>query len=126
MFQFSYSHDQPCRLMNALGLVRRMHMTEDHQFRVAARCELLPYLISLPLGLSRKQAKDLLRSRAVTVARELTSSLITVILDRPLPRASRLTNILAGQVYHLPTKCRGSAKYGSQYHRVGVRLKLHL
>ena len=42
-------------------------MTEDHQFRVAARCELLPYLISLPLGLSRKQAKDLLRFGAVTV-----------------------------------------------------------
>jgi len=42
-------------------------MTEDHQFRVASKCELLPYLISLPLGLSRKQAKDLLRFRAVTV-----------------------------------------------------------
>src|SRR6516225_3252839 len=42
-------------------------MTEDHQFRVASRCELLPYLISLPLGLSRKQAKGLLRFRAVTV-----------------------------------------------------------
>jgi 23S rRNA pseudouridine1911/1915/1917 synthase len=42
-------------------------MTEDHQFRVASRCELLPYLISLPLGLSRKQAKDLLRFRAVTI-----------------------------------------------------------
>ena len=38
-------------------------MTEDHQFRVASRWELLPYLISLPLGLSRKQAKDLLRVR---------------------------------------------------------------
>src|SRR6516165_3867340 len=42
-------------------------MRDDHQFRVASRCELLPYLISLPLGLSRKQAKDLLRFRAVTV-----------------------------------------------------------
>jgi 23S rRNA pseudouridine1911/1915/1917 synthase len=42
-------------------------MTNDYQFRVASRCELLPYLISLPLGLSRKQAKDLLRFRAVTV-----------------------------------------------------------
>jgi 23S rRNA pseudouridine1911/1915/1917 synthase len=45
-------------------------MTEDHQFRVASRCELLPYLLSLPLGLSRKQAKDLLRFRAVTVQRK--------------------------------------------------------
>lgn len=41
----------------------------DHQFSVAARCELLPYLLSTPLGLSRKQAKDLLRFRAVTVKR---------------------------------------------------------
>ncbi len=39
----------------------------DSQFQVASRCELLPYLIGLPLGLSRKQAKDLLRFRAVTV-----------------------------------------------------------
>jgi 23S rRNA pseudouridine1911/1915/1917 synthase len=46
-------------------------MTEAHQFRVASRCELLPYLISLPLGLSRKQAKDLLRFRAVTVQHEV-------------------------------------------------------
>jgi 23S rRNA pseudouridine1911/1915/1917 synthase len=45
-------------------------MTEDHQFRVASRCELLPYLISLPLGLSRKHAKDLLRFGAVTVQRK--------------------------------------------------------
>lgn len=44
-------------------------MQRDHQFRVASRCELLPYLISLPLGLSRKQAKDLLRFKAVTVQR---------------------------------------------------------
>jgi 23S rRNA pseudouridine1911/1915/1917 synthase len=44
--------------------------TEDHQFRVTSRCELLPYLISLPLGLSRKKAKDLLRFRAVTVQRK--------------------------------------------------------
>jgi 23S rRNA pseudouridine1911/1915/1917 synthase len=37
------------------------------QFRVAAGCELLPYLISPPSGLSRKQAKELLRFGAVTV-----------------------------------------------------------
>jgi 23S rRNA pseudouridine1911/1915/1917 synthase len=43
--------------------------TRDHQFSVSARCELLPYLIGLPLGLSRKQAKDLLRFRAVSVDR---------------------------------------------------------
>src|ERR1019366_2900667 len=40
---------------------------EDRQFRVASKCELLPFLLSLPLGLSRKQAKDLLRFHAVKV-----------------------------------------------------------
>jgi 23S rRNA pseudouridine1911/1915/1917 synthase len=43
--------------------------THHRQFSVSSRCELLPYLISLPLGLSRKAAKDLLRFRAVTVSR---------------------------------------------------------
>jgi 23S rRNA pseudouridine1911/1915/1917 synthase len=41
----------------------------DHQFSVESRCELLPFLLTLPLGLSRKAAKDLLRFRAVTVKR---------------------------------------------------------
>jgi 23S rRNA pseudouridine1911/1915/1917 synthase len=41
----------------------------DHQFSVDSRCELLPYLLTLPLGLSRKAAKDLLRFRSVTVKR---------------------------------------------------------
>ena len=43
--------------------------TRDHQFSVTSRCELLPYLLTLPLGLSRKAAKDLLRFRLVTVKR---------------------------------------------------------
>lgn len=43
--------------------------TPDHHYRVNERCELLRYLLGLPLGLSRKQAKDLLRFHAVTVAR---------------------------------------------------------
>lgn len=47
-------------------------MTIDRQFQVASRCELLPYLTGLPLGLSRKQAKDLLRFRAVTVKGKAT------------------------------------------------------
>jgi len=38
---------------------------QKRQFRVASRCELLPYLISLPPGMSRKQAKELLRFGAV-------------------------------------------------------------
>jgi 23S rRNA pseudouridine1911/1915/1917 synthase len=47
-------------------------MIKDRQLRVASRCELLPYLIGLPLGLSRKQAKDLLRFRTVTVKGKTT------------------------------------------------------
>jgi 23S rRNA pseudouridine1911/1915/1917 synthase len=43
--------------------------TRDHRFSVESRCELLPYLLTLPLGLSRKAAKDLLRFRSVTVTR---------------------------------------------------------
>src|SRR5258707_504344 len=42
---------------------------DNLQFNLDARCELLPYLLTLPLGLSRKKAKDLLRFRAVTVKR---------------------------------------------------------
>ena len=46
--------------------------SRDHRFNVSSRCELLPYLLTLPLGLSRKAAKDLLRFRAVNVSRMTT------------------------------------------------------
>jgi len=39
------------------------------QFRVGEDCELLPFLLKLPIRLSRKEAKDLLRFGAVTVPR---------------------------------------------------------
>jgi len=39
------------------------------QWRVELHCELLPWLLGMPLGLSRKRAKDLLRFRAVHVER---------------------------------------------------------
>ena len=45
--------------------------SREHQFNVSSRCELLPYLLTLPLGLT-KAAKDLLRFRAVTVSRMTT------------------------------------------------------
>ena len=44
---------------------------QERRFRVESRCELLSYLINLPLGLSRKQAKDLIRFQAVTVQRKV-------------------------------------------------------
>jgi len=69
----------------------------DHQFSVSSRCELLPYLLTLPLGLSRKEAKDLLRFRAVTVTR-LTSvkhdtqlepgDVVTIASGKQVPGAS--------------------------------------
>jgi 23S rRNA pseudouridine1911/1915/1917 synthase len=52
--------------------VARNHTpTERRQFNVDKKCELLPYLLTLPLGLSRKRAKDLLRFGAVTISRHL-------------------------------------------------------
>jgi 23S rRNA pseudouridine1911/1915/1917 synthase len=74
-----------------------MTTTRDHQFSASSRCELLPFLMGLPLGLSRKQAKDLLRFRAVTVKR-LTSvrhdtqlepgDVVTIATRRQVPTAS--------------------------------------
>jgi 23S rRNA pseudouridine1911/1915/1917 synthase len=39
----------------------------SQRFNVSEECELLPYLLTLPMRLSRKEAKDLLRFGAVTV-----------------------------------------------------------
>jgi 23S rRNA-/tRNA-specific pseudouridylate synthase len=71
--------------------------TRDHQFSVSSRCELLPYLLRIPLGLSRKQAKDLLRFRAVTVKRITTvrhdtqlepGDVVTIAAGKRIPTAS--------------------------------------
>jgi 23S rRNA pseudouridine1911/1915/1917 synthase len=42
-------------------------MKDKREFHIASRSELLPYLLGLPIGLSRKQAKDLLKFQAVRV-----------------------------------------------------------
>jgi 23S rRNA pseudouridine1911/1915/1917 synthase len=42
-------------------------MKDKREFHIASRSELLPYLLGQPIGLSRKQAKDLLKFQAVTV-----------------------------------------------------------
>ena len=69
--------------------------SRDHQFSVSSRCELLPYL--LRIGLSRKQAKDLLRFRAVTVKRLTTvrhdtqlepGDVVTIAAGKQIPTAS--------------------------------------
>jgi 23S rRNA pseudouridine1911/1915/1917 synthase len=50
-----------------------MRMPLDRrEFRVESQSELLPYLLGLPLGLSRKQTKDLLRFHAVRVRNRAT------------------------------------------------------
>lgn len=63
------------------------------EFRVDSHCDLLPYLLGLPLGLSRKQTKDLLRHRAVRVPNHLTlrhdtrlrpGDLVTIALGKRL------------------------------------------
>ena len=71
--------------------------SDDRRFRVDSRCQLLPYLISLPLGLSRKRAKDLLRYRAVQVLNRLT-----VRHDTALEAGDVVTIALRGQP-HDPT-----------------------
>ena len=71
--------------------------TRDHQFSVNSRCELLPYLLTLPLGLSRKAAKDLLRFRSVTVKRVPSvrhdtqlepGDIVTIASGKQIPPAS--------------------------------------
>jgi 23S rRNA pseudouridine1911/1915/1917 synthase len=71
--------------------------TREHQFSVSSRCELLPYLLSTPLKLSRKQAKDLLRFRAVSVKRLAAvrhdtqlepGDVVTIAAGRQIPAAS--------------------------------------
>ncbi len=69
----------------------------DHRFSVESRCELLPYLLTLPLGLSRKAAKDLLRFRSVTVSRMTTirhdtplepGDVVTIASGKQIPASS--------------------------------------
>jgi RluA family pseudouridine synthase len=71
--------------------------TRDHRFSVESRCELLPYLLSMPLGLSRKAAKDLLRFRSVTVKRVPSvrhdtqlepGDVVTIAAGKQVPAAS--------------------------------------
>jgi 23S rRNA pseudouridine1911/1915/1917 synthase len=71
--------------------------TRDHRFSVSSRCELLPYLLTLPLGLSRKAAKDLLRFRSVTVSRMTTvrhdtqlepGDVVTIASGKQVPASS--------------------------------------
>jgi 23S rRNA pseudouridine1911/1915/1917 synthase len=71
--------------------------TRAHRFVVSSQCELLPYLLSLPLGLSRKQAKDFLRFRAVSVTRMTTlrhdtqlepGDVVTIAAGKQVPAAS--------------------------------------
>ena len=71
--------------------------TRDRQFSVQSRSELLPYLLGLPLGLSRKQAKDLLRFRAVSVTRMTAvkhdtqlqpGDVVTIASGKQIPDAS--------------------------------------
>ena len=66
-------------------------MIEERQFRVESSSELLPYLIGLPLGLSRKEVKDLLRFHLVRVRNKgavrhdtnlVTGDLVTITLGK--------------------------------------------
>src|SRR5271169_217458 len=72
-------------------------VSREHKFNVASRCELLPYLLTLPLALSRKEAKDLLRFKAVRVERIANvrhdtqlqpGDVVTIAAGKQIPAAS--------------------------------------
>ena len=72
-------------------------VSREHKFNVASRCELLPYLLTLPLALSRKEAKDLLRFKAVRVERMANvrhdtqlqpGDVVTIAAGKQIPSAS--------------------------------------
>ena len=42
-------------------------MREEREYRVASPCELMAFLLGPPLGLSRTQAKELLKFQSVAV-----------------------------------------------------------
>src|SRR5579863_1935872 len=70
---------------------------KGREFHVGSECELLPYLISLPLGLSRKQAKNLLRFHLVQIGNRTT-----VRHDTKL-RAGDIVTIALGKQPHETT-----------------------
>ena len=51
-------------------------MAEPRRYRVDYECDLLSFLISPAVGLSRKRAKDLLRFRAVSIEGRAASASI--------------------------------------------------
>jgi hypothetical protein len=91
--------------------------TRDHRFTVSSRCELLPYLLRLPLGLSRKQAKDLLHFRAVTVAR-----MTTVRHDTQLEPGDVVTIAAGKQVPSLSIKVPGCFRWAPTARKSAPRI----
>jgi 23S rRNA pseudouridine1911/1915/1917 synthase len=84
--------------------VARNHTpVERQQFKVDEKCELLPYLLTLPLELSRKRAKDLIRFGAVTTSRHLPArhdtrlepgDIVTIAMGKP----SRAADVLPDEL----------------------------
>ena len=80
-------------------------MTTRREFHVAFECELLPFLLGLPIGLSRKQAKDLLKFQTVAV--------------RGKARARHDTLLAPGDVVELASKRRPASR---SVGRMGLRI----
>lgn len=82
---------------------------DDRQFRVTSRCELLPWLLGPPLGLSRKAAKDLLRYRSVHIQNRATvrhdtaleAGDVVTIAQRKPPTADATLDQLGLKIVHL-------------------------
>jgi 23S rRNA pseudouridine1911/1915/1917 synthase len=86
-------------------------MTDQREFHVASRCELMEYLLGPPIGISRKQAKDLLKFQAVTV--------------RGKTRVRHDTLLAKGDLVEIAARRQVRQVRGPSLERVGLRI-VHL
>jgi 23S rRNA pseudouridine1911/1915/1917 synthase len=80
-------------------------MADTREFHVASECELLPFLLGLPIGLSRKQAKDVLKFQSVTV--------------RGKPRVRHDTLLKPGDIVQIATRRQAGDR---SLERAGLRV----
>jgi 23S rRNA pseudouridine1911/1915/1917 synthase len=80
-------------------------MADTREFHVASECELLPFLLGPAIGLSRKQAKDLLKFQSVKV--------------RGLTRVRHDTRLARGDIVEISTRRQADER---RLERAGLRI----
>ena len=80
-------------------------MADTREFHVASECELLPFLLGLPIGFSRKQAKDLLKFQSVKV--------------RGMMRVRHDTRLARGDIVEISTHRQADERW---LERAGLRI----